>query len=86
MPGWGMCKTMCQASGTGLKQRITAADAMPQAGLPVASKRAGGDGRRAGFKRKAGEITRSAAEDFSLHTTRTASMRYAADSYAPLGI
>ncbi len=73
-----MCKTtMCLASGTGLEQVIAAADddAMPQAGLPVASERAGGDGRRAGLKRKAGEIARSAAEDFALLTTRTSSMR-----------
>ena len=75
-----MCNTMCLAGGTGLEQVIAAADdAMPQAGLPTASERAGGDGRRAVLKRKAGEITRSAAEDFALLTTRTSSMRYAAD-------
>ncbi len=79
MPGWDMCKTMCLAGGTGLEQVIAAADdAMPQAGLPVASERAGGDGRRAGLKRKAEEITRCAAEDLALLTTRTSSMRYAA--------
>ncbi len=76
MPGGDMCKTMCLAGGTGLEQVITAADdVMPQAGLPVASERTGGDGRRAGLKRKAGGITRSAAEDFALLTTRTSSMR-----------
>ncbi len=38
--GWGMCKTMCLAGGTGLEQVIAAADnAMPQAALPIASKR-----------------------------------------------
>ncbi len=82
MPGWDMCKTMChwQADGTGLEQAIAAADAaMPLGGLPVASERAGGDGRRAGLKRKAEEITRSAAEDFTLPNTCTSSMRYAAD-------
>ncbi len=80
MSGWDMCKTMCLAGGTGLEQVIAAADdAMPQAGLPVASERAGGDGRRAELKRKAGEITRSAAEDFALLTTRTSCMRFAAD-------
>ena len=84
MPGWDMCKTMCLAGGTGLEQVIAAADdAMPQAGLPVASERAGGDGRRAGLKRKAGEITRSAAEDFALLTARISSMRYAADFLSP---
>ncbi len=52
---------------------------MPLEGLPVASERAGGESRRTGLKRKAGEITRSAAEDFGLLTTRTASARCAAD-------
>jgi hypothetical protein len=33
----------------------------------------------AGLKRKAAEITRSAAEDFALLTTQTVSSRYAAD-------
>jgi hypothetical protein len=81
MPAWDMCKTMCIAGGTGLEQVIAAAvDAMPQEGLPLASVRAGGEGRRAGLKRRAAEITRSAAEDFALLTTRTSSMRrYAAD-------
>jgi hypothetical protein len=56
-PGWDVCKTMCLAGGTGLEQVIAAADdAMPQAGLPIASERAGGDGRRAGLKRKAGKL------------------------------
>jgi hypothetical protein len=47
MSGWDMCKTMCLAGGTGLEQVIAVAD---QAGLPVASERAGGDSRRAGLK------------------------------------
>jgi hypothetical protein len=77
MPGWNMAKTMCQAGGAGLEQVIAAADdAMPPGGLPVASERAGGESRRTELKRKAGEITRSAAEDFSLLTTRTSSMRW----------
>lgn len=80
MPGWDMAKTMCHAGGAGLNKVIAAAeDAMPQGGMPVASERAGGESRRTGLKRKAGEITRSAAEDFALLTTRTSSMRYAAD-------
>jgi hypothetical protein len=80
MPAWDMSKTMCLA-GTGLEQLIAAADdAIPPEGLPSASVRAGGEGRRAGLKRRAAEITRSAAEDFALLTTRTSSMRrYAAD-------
>jgi hypothetical protein len=43
---------------------------MPAEGLPVASERAEGEGRRAGLKRKAAEITRSAGENFALLTTR----------------
>ena len=86
MPGWDMAKTMCKADGAGLKKVIAAAeDAMPPGGLPVASERAGGDSRRTGLKRKAGEITRSAAEDFALLTTRTSSMRYAADFLSTVG-
>ncbi len=80
MPGWDMAKTICQAGGAGLKKVIAAAeDAMPLGGMPVASERAGGESRCTGLKQKAGEITRSAAEDFALLTTRTSSMRYAAD-------
>ncbi len=72
--------------GAGLKQVIAAADdAMPPGGLPVASERAGGESRRTELKRKAGEITRSAAEDFALLTTRTSSMRYAADFLSTVG-
>ena len=67
------------AGGPGLDKVIA------MAGLPVASDRAGGDGRRTGLKRKAGEITRSAAEDFALLTTRTSSMRYAADFLSTVG-
>jgi hypothetical protein len=86
MPAWYMCKTMCLAGGTGLEQVIAAAeDAMLQEGLPVVSERAVGEGRRAGLKRRAAEITRSAAEDFALLTTRTSSMRYAADFLSTVG-
>ena len=86
MPGWDMAKTMGKADGAGLKKVIAAAeDAMPPGGMPVASERAGGESRRTGLKRKAGEITRSAAEDFALLTTRTSSMRYAADFLSTVG-
>jgi hypothetical protein len=86
MPGWDMAKTMCQAGGASLDKVISAAeDAMPSGGMPVASERAGGESRRTGLKRKAGEITRSAAEDFALLTTRTSSMRYAADFLSTVG-
>jgi hypothetical protein len=80
MAGWDICHMMCLAGGSGLEQAISDADAaMPLEGFPVASERAGGESRRTGLKRKAGEITRSAAEDFALLTTRTASALYAAD-------
>ncbi len=60
---------------------------MPPEGLPVASKRAGGESRLGclGLKQKAGKITRSAAEDFALLTARTASARYAADFLSTVG-
>ena len=83
-----MSQAMKLAGGPGLDKVIADADAaMPMEGLPVASERAGGTGRRAGLKRKAGEITRSAAEDFALLTTRTgtSSMRYAADFLSTVG-
>jgi hypothetical protein len=73
MAGWDICNMMCLAGGSGLEQAIVDADdAMPPEGLPVASEWAGGESRLLGFKRKAGEITRSAAEDFALLTVRTA--------------
>ncbi len=86
MAGRDICNMMCLAGGSGLEQAIVDADAaMPREGLPVASERAGGESRRTGLKRKAGEITRSAAEDFALLTTRTASARYAADFLSTVG-
>ena len=45
----------------------------------VPSERAGGESRRIGNKRKADKITRSAAEDFALLTSRTTSEHHAAD-------
>ncbi len=77
-PGWR----------SGLEQAIVDADAdMPPEGLPLASERAGGESslRRLGLKRKAGEITRSATEDFALLTARTASARYGADFLSTVG-
>ncbi len=77
---------MCLAGGSGLEQAIVDADAaMPPEGLPVTSERAGGESRRLGLKRKAGEITRSVAEDFAVLTARTASARYAADFLSTVG-
>ena len=78
--GWDMRQMMWLAGGSGLHSVITRADAaMPTDDLPVASERAGGESRRTGLKRKAAEITESAAEDFALLTTQTVSARYAAD-------
>ena len=48
----------------------------------VPSERAGGDSRRIANKRKAGDITRSAAEDFALLTCRTTSEHHAVDFLA----
>jgi hypothetical protein len=82
IPAWDMCKAMFLwlAGGEGLEQVIVAAaDAIPEAGLPDPSEWAGGEGR---FKRKAGEITRSAAEDFAPLTIHAASIRYAADFFS----
>jgi hypothetical protein len=56
-----------------------------QEGLHVGSERTGGDSRLSRLKRKAEEITRSAAEDFALLTTRTSSARYAANFLAAVG-
>ena len=75
VPAWDMSQTMKLAGGPGLDKVIA------MAGLPVASDRAGGDGRRTGLKRKAGEVT----EDFALLTTRMSSMRYAADFLSTVG-
>ena len=75
-----MRQMMWLAGGSGLQSVITRSDAaMPTDDLPVASERAGGESRRSGLKRKAAEITRSAAEDFALLTTQTVSARYAVD-------
>ena len=77
MAGWEICNMMCLAGGSGLEQAIVDADASR---MSSCSKRtAGGESRRLGLKRKAGEITRSAAEDFTLLTARTASACYAVD-------
>jgi hypothetical protein len=78
--GWDMPQMMWLAGGAGLHSVIARSDAaMPTDDVPVASERAGGESRRTGLKRKAAEITRSAAEDFALLTTQTVSARYAVD-------
>ena len=85
LAGWDICNMMCMAGGSGLEQAIVDADAaMPPEGLPVASERAGGE-NRCSVKRQAGEITRSAAEDFALLTACTASAHYAADFLSTVG-
>jgi hypothetical protein len=61
---------------------VSAADAHTESFGPdweVPSERAGGENRRIRNKRKAEDITRSAAEDFALLTSRTTSEHHAAD-------
>ena len=70
------------AGGLGLAAALSAADAHTDSFGPdweVPSERAGGETRRIANKRKAQEITRSAAEDFALLTSRTTSEHHAAD-------
>ena len=68
---------MWLAGGLGLSGAISHAEAtMPKSVDPAS---AGGEARRAGLKRKAAEISRSAAEDFALLTCRTTSESHAAD-------
>jgi hypothetical protein len=78
------------AGGLGLAAAISAADAYTDSfgsrqDWEVPSERAGGEIRRIANKRKAKEITRSAAEDFALLTTRTTSEHHAADFLSTVG-
>jgi hypothetical protein len=73
------------AGGLGLGAAISAADAITDSfgtDWQIPSEQAGGDSRQFGNKRKAEEITRSAAEDFALLTCRTTSEHHAADFLA----
>jgi len=84
--GLDMRQTMWLAGGSSLPSVISRSDAdIPAQGLPVSSERAGGESRRTGLKRKASQITRSAAEDFALLTSRTTSARDAADFLSTVG-
>ena len=70
------------AGGLDIAAAISAADALTESfgqDWEVPSERAGGENRRIGNKRKAADITRSAAEDFALLTSRTTSEHHAAD-------
>ena len=70
------------AGGLGLAASISSADVITNSfgtDWQVPSMRAGGESRRIQNKRKAGEITRSAAEDFALLTCRTTSEHHAND-------
>ena len=70
------------AGGLGLAAALSHADSYTDPlgnAWEVPSERAGGESRRAGNKRKAAQITRSAAEDFALLTARTTSEHHAAD-------
>jgi hypothetical protein len=72
MAGWDICNMMCPglAGGSGLEQAIVDADADMLPEGSCSKRTAGGESRRLGLKRKVGEITRSAAEDFALLTAR----------------
>ena len=70
------------AGGLGLAASISTADAITDSfgtDWQVPSERAGGESRQIGYKRKAANISRSAAEDFALLTCRTTSEHHAAD-------
>jgi hypothetical protein len=56
--GWDMSQMLWLAGGSGLQSVIARSDAtMPTEDLPIACKRAAGESRRSGLKRKAAEIT-----------------------------
>ena len=83
-PPVNVTQFMLLAGGLGLAAAISCADAVTDSfgtdcQWEVPSGRAGGDSRRMGNKRKAAEITRSAAEDFALLTCRTTSEKQAAE-------
>ena len=84
-PPVNVTQLMRLAGGLGLAASISAADAITDSfgtsstDWKVPSERAGGESRRIGNKRKAGEISRSAAEDFAILTCRTTSEHHAAD-------
>ena len=89
-PPINFTQLMRLAGGLGLAAAISAADAYTDSfgsrqDWEVPSERAGGETRRIANKRKAKEITRSAAEDFALLTTRTTSEHHAADFLSTVG-
>ena len=87
-PPVNVTQLMRLAGGLGLAAAISAADVRTDSFGPdweVPSERAGGESRRNENKRKANEITRSAAEDFALLTTRTTSEHHAADFLSTVG-
>ena len=83
-PPINVTQLMHLAGGLDIAAAISSADALTDSFGPdweVPSERAGGESRRIGNKRKAEDITRSAAEDFALLqvTSRTTSEHHAAD-------
>ncbi len=85
-PPINVTQLMRLAGGNGLATAISSADAHTDSfsvatdkEWEVPSERAGGESRRIRHKRKAKEISRSAAEDFALLTSRTTSEHHAAD-------
>jgi hypothetical protein len=70
------------AGGLNIAAAISAADALTDSfgqDWEIPSERAGGENRRIRNKRKAEDITRSAAKDFALLTSLTTSEHHAAD-------
>ena len=81
-PPVNVTQLMRLAGGLGLAASISTLDAVTDsfgADWEVPSERAGGESRRITHKRKAAEISRSAAENFAILTCRTTSEHHAAD-------
>ena len=82
-PPVNVTQFMRLAGGLGLASAISGLDNITDSfgttDWEVPSERAGGESRRMGNKRKAASISRSAAEDFALLTSRTTSEHHAAD-------
>jgi hypothetical protein len=81
-PPVNVTQLMHLAGGLAIAAAISAADAHTDSLGPdweVPSERAGGESRRIGHTRKAADITRSAAKDFALLTSRTTSEHHAAE-------
>ncbi len=82
LPCVNVTQLMHLAGGLDIAAAVSAADAHTESfgqDWEVPSERAGGESRRIRNKSKAEDITRSAAEDFALLSSRTTSEHHAAD-------